>query len=85
MLTPPKAAIRVSLLIRTGNPYPSGGPDPRAVSPRSDLINGAVVDRARQHGTGAPLNAAIVKLVHQFERGERKPSPDHYEEVLAAA
>jgi hypothetical protein len=50
-----------------------------------DVINGAVVDCARQHGTEAPLNAAIVKLVHQFERGERKPSPDHYEEVLAAA
>ena len=49
------------------------------------MINGAVVDCARQHGTEAPLNAAIVKLVHQFERGERKPSPDHYEEVLAAA
>jgi ketopantoate reductase len=49
------------------------------------VINDAVVDRARQHGTRAPLNAAIVKLVHQFERGERKPSPDHYEEVLAAA
>jgi 2-dehydropantoate 2-reductase len=50
-----------------------------------DVINGAVVDRAARLGLEAPHNRAIVELVHSYERGERRPSPDHYATVLEAA
>jgi 2-dehydropantoate 2-reductase len=50
-----------------------------------DVINGAVVDRAAANGLPAPLNARVVELVHQFERGERAPSTDLYEGLAAAA
>ncbi|MBX3194414.1 MAG: 2-dehydropantoate 2-reductase [Schumannella sp.] len=32
-----------------------------------DFLNGAVVDAARAHGLDAPVNAAIVDLVHEVE------------------
>ena len=50
-----------------------------------DVINGAVVERAAAHGLPAPLNARVVELVHQFERGERAPSTDLYEGLAALA
>jgi 2-dehydropantoate 2-reductase len=50
-----------------------------------DVINGAVVERAATHGLPAPLNARVVELVHQFERGERAPSTDLYEGLATAA
>jgi 2-dehydropantoate 2-reductase len=50
-----------------------------------DVINGAVVERAAAHGLAAPLNTRVVELVHQFERGERAPSPDLFEELAALA
>lgn len=49
-----------------------------------DVINGAIVTRAAGVGLQAPHNRAILELVHQFERGERRPSPEHYATVLAA-
>ena len=33
-----------------------------------DFLNGAVVDAAREHGLPAPVNAAIVDMVHEVER-----------------
>lgn len=33
-----------------------------------DFLNGAVVREAREHGLEAPINAAIVELVHEVER-----------------
>jgi 2-dehydropantoate 2-reductase len=50
-----------------------------------DVINGAVVERAAAHGLPAPLNARVVELVHQFERGERAPSTDLFEGLVALA
>ncbi len=47
-----------------------------------DVINGGVVARAAELGRSAPLNARIVSLVQQFERGERAPSPILFAEVL---
>jgi len=32
-----------------------------------DFLNGAVVDSAREHGLEAPVNAAIVAMVHEVE------------------
>jgi 2-dehydropantoate 2-reductase len=50
-----------------------------------DVINGAVVQRAIGLGAQAPHNRVIVELVHQFERGELQPSPEHYATVLEAS
>jgi hypothetical protein len=36
-------------------------------------------------GAQAPHNRVIVELVHEFERGERRPSPEHYATVLEAS
>lgn len=33
-----------------------------------DFLNGAVVQAAEEHGLSAPVNAAIVELVHEVER-----------------
>ncbi len=56
----------------------------RGVVTEVDVINGAVVARAEQLGLEAPCNRAIVELVHAFERGDLRPSPDHYPRVLEA-
>jgi 2-dehydropantoate 2-reductase len=49
-----------------------------------DVINGAVVARARQLGATAPFNARVLELVHSFERGELAPSADLFAEVAGA-
>ncbi|HWD76655.1 MAG TPA: 2-dehydropantoate 2-reductase [Solirubrobacteraceae bacterium] len=56
----------------------------RGAATEVDVINGAIVERARREGSEAPHNEAIVEFVHQFERGERRPSPDLFAQVLAA-
>jgi 2-dehydropantoate 2-reductase len=33
-----------------------------------DFLNGAVVAAASEHGLTAPINAAIVEMVHEVER-----------------
>lgn len=45
-----------------------------------DFLNGAVVRIAREHGLAAPINAALVELVHEVEDEGRFKAP---EEVLA--
>lgn len=45
-----------------------------------DFLNGAVVAAAAEHGLRAPVNAAIVDLVHEVERTGAFLSPD---EVVA--
>ena len=56
----------------------------RGLRTEVDVINGAVVERARELGLDAPANAQVVELVHAFERGELRPSPDHFERVARA-
>jgi 2-dehydropantoate 2-reductase len=56
----------------------------RGVPCEVDVINGAVVERGRDHGVPTPLNAKIVELVHGYERGEGEPSPQAFE-LLGAA
>ena len=46
----------------------------RSAPTEVDVINGAVVERARALDIAAPLNARIVELLHEFERGDRQPS-----------
>jgi 2-dehydropantoate 2-reductase len=57
----------------------------RGLRTEVDVINGAVVDRARELGLDAPANAQVVELVHAYERGELRPSPEHFDRVAAAA
>lgn len=47
-----------------------------------DVINGAVVARARGLGCDAPCNRRIVALVHDFERGELRPSRHLFAEIV---
>ena len=41
-----------------------------------DVINGAVVAQAAALGRTAPLNQRVVELVHECERGARRPGRD---------
>lgn len=50
-----------------------------------DYLNGAIVDAARRVGTRAPLNAAIVALVHEVEDAGSFLSPAEVVERLAPA
>ncbi len=47
-----------------------------------DVINGAVARRGREHGVPTPLNEGIVDLVHSYEDGSARPSPEAFD-VLA--
>ena len=57
----------------------------RGLRTEVDVINGAVVERARELGLEAPANAQVVELVHAYERGELRPSPEHFRRVACAA
>jgi 2-dehydropantoate 2-reductase len=50
-----------------------------------DVINGGVVETARKIGASAPLNASIVEIVQEYERGEASPSTDRFVRVRRAA
>lgn len=39
-----------------------------------DYLNGHIVATARKHGLQAPVNAAVLDLVHAIEAGQRKPA-----------
>lgn len=41
-----------------------------------DVIDGAVVEKGREHGIPTPLHERVTELIHASERGERAPSPD---------
>lgn len=38
-----------------------------------DAINGAVCRLGREHGVATPLNDTVVRLIHEMEKGARKP------------
>jgi len=53
----------------------------RGLKTEVDVINGAVVDRGREHGVETPVNARVVELMHAMERGERRPGRDVFGEL----
>ncbi len=48
-----------------------------------DDFNGVLVARGAAHGVPTPLNAALVGMVHEIERGERKSRIENVEPLLA--
>jgi len=53
----------------------------RGLKTEVDVINGAVVDRGREHGVETPVNARVVELMHAMERGERRPGREVFEDL----
>lgn len=60
------------LMARRMGPTPNPGSTLQSIrrgqATEIDYLNGAVVRAAREHGTAAPVNAALVDLVHEVER-----------------
>ena len=56
----------------------------RGLPTEVDVINGSVVARAVELGAEAPCNAAVVALVHRYERGEASPDRGNFAEVVRA-
>jgi 2-dehydropantoate 2-reductase len=57
----------------------------RGIKTEVDVINGAVVEKGREHGVETPLNARVVDLMHAMERGERRPGRDVFVELRELA
>ena len=54
----------------------------RGAKTEVDVINGGVVERAREYGVKTPLNEHVVELMHSMERGERRPGRDVFGKLL---
>jgi 2-dehydropantoate 2-reductase len=50
-----------------------------------DHMNGLVVARGKEHDVSTPVSAAVVEIMHEIERGIRKPALQHISEVLRRA
>ena len=48
-----------------------------------DDLNGCIVQEAQRAGLSTPVNAAVVELAHQIERGTLKPDPANLELLKA--
>jgi 2-dehydropantoate 2-reductase len=71
------ASALAALLARLGPTKASMLQDLERGSPTEvDVINGAVGARADALGLPAPLNKRVVELVHECERGARRPGGD---------
>lgn len=46
-----------------------------------DWLNGHIVATARRHGMPAPVNAALVDLIHAIEQGKRTPDAANLSEL----
>ena len=57
----------------------------RGLKTEVDVINGAVVDRGREHGVETPVNGRVVELMHAMERGERRPGRVVFEDLRRLA
>jgi 2-dehydropantoate 2-reductase len=57
----------------------------RGIKTEVDVINGAVVDKGREYGVDAHLNARVVEMMHAMERDERRPGRDALEELRGLA
>jgi len=49
-----------------------------------DFLNGHVVQRAGEVGVRVPMNASLVRMIHEIEAGERKMSPSNLDALLGA-
>jgi 2-dehydropantoate 2-reductase len=50
-----------------------------------DYMNGHVVAQGRQKGVPTPVSAAAVEVMHEVEKGVRRPEPKNIELVLSRA
>ena len=50
-----------------------------------DFMNGHVVAKGKECGVATPVSAAVVEMVHDIERGARKPAPENIGHVLRRA
>jgi 2-dehydropantoate 2-reductase len=50
-----------------------------------DYMNGHVIAQGRAKGVPTPVSAAVVEVMHEVERGERKPVPQNVELALRRA
>lgn len=50
-----------------------------------DFVNGVIAETGRTNGTPVPYNLAVVRTVHEIERGEREISPANIEVCLRRA
>jgi 2-dehydropantoate 2-reductase len=50
-----------------------------------DYMNGHVVAQVRQRGVPTPVSAAVVEMIHEVERRERKPAAENIELTLRRA
>ena len=50
-----------------------------------DYMNGHVVAQGRAKGVATPVSAAVVDVMHEVERGARKPAPENIGVVLKRA
>ena len=48
----------------------------------SDYITGEVVQAAHAAGLPAPVNSAVLAMIHELEAGTRQPSMDNFRELL---
>jgi 2-dehydropantoate 2-reductase len=82
---PRAAGALAALLSRLGPTKASMSQDLERGSPTEvDVINGAVVAQADALGRTAPLNQRVVELVHECERGARRPGRDTLAALRAA-
>jgi len=50
-----------------------------------DYMNGHVIAQGRERGVPTPVSVAVVDVMHEVERGERKPVPQNVELALRRA
>jgi 2-dehydropantoate 2-reductase len=50
-----------------------------------DYMNGHVVARGREHGVATPVSTAVVGMMHEIERRERKPAAENIALTLQRA
>jgi 2-dehydropantoate 2-reductase len=50
-----------------------------------DYMNGHVIAQGRERGVPTPVSAAVVDVMHEVERGDRKPVPQNIELALRRA
>jgi 2-dehydropantoate 2-reductase len=48
-----------------------------------DFLNGHIAATARRHGLSAPVNTALIGVVHRIEQGEARPTMAHMSACVA--